>query len=419
MLADTRMPAEWRLETLGNLAHYVNGRAFKPEDWGDTGLPIIRIEQINNPEAECDYFDGVVAPDHVIDDGDLLFSWSATLTTLVWNRGPAALNQHIFKVVPRPRTDRDYLHHLLDFLIEGLAGQAHGSTMQHIKKSDLLPYLVHVPPLPEQRRIAEILDTADRAIGETEALISKLKQMKTGLMHDLLTCGLDERGQLRDPDTHPEQFKDSSLGRIPREWEILSVGALFEMQLGKMLSKAAKTGRNAYPYLANRNVQWDYVDLSDLEWMDFTEAERAKFSLQPGDLLICEGGEIGRTALWRGERQNCYFQKAIHRLRPYDSRILPTYMLRFMRLAVEHGYLINFSSQTSIAHLTREKLALLPIAVPARDEQHRIAEVLDAHEARVRAEEAYRDKLKLHKKGLMDDLLTGRVRLKTAQEVGA
>ena len=87
--------------------------------------------------------------------------------------------------------------------------------------------LVDVPTLPEQRRIAEILDTADRAIGETEALISKLKHMKTGLMHDLLTRGLDERGQLRDPDAHPEQFKETPLGRIPREWESAIAGSDF------------------------------------------------------------------------------------------------------------------------------------------------------------------------------------------------
>ena len=79
---------------------------------------------------------------------------------------------------------------------------------------------VWLPPLPEQRRIAEILDTVDEAIRRTEQVIAKLQQMKQGLLHDLLTRGIDENGELRDPERHPEQFKDSPLGRIPREWEV-------------------------------------------------------------------------------------------------------------------------------------------------------------------------------------------------------
>jgi type I restriction enzyme S subunit len=167
------------------------------------------------------------------------------------------------------------------------------------------------------------LDTADAAIQQTEVLIAKLKQMKAGLLHDLLTRGIDEQGQLRDPIAHPEQFKDSPNGWLPLQWAVYTVGDVFDLQLGKMLSKSAKTGLRSYPYLANRNVQWDRVDVSDVELMDFSEFEREKFSLTPGDLLVCEGGDVGRTAIWQGEMDNCYFQKAIHRLRPVGGRVLP------------------------------------------------------------------------------------------------
>lgn len=143
---------------------------------------------------------------------------------------------------------------------------------------------------------------------------------------------------------------------FPSDWLTIHIGDAFEMQLGKMLSMASKTGRNPKPYLANKNVQWDRVDLSDLETMDFTESEQDKFSLQPGDLLVCEGGEVGRTSIWRGERTDCYFQKAIHRLRPKSGDILPEYMLRLMRLTADSGWFTDFTSQSSIAHLTREKL---------------------------------------------------------------
>ena len=271
---------------------------------------------------------------------------------------------------------------------------------------------VPLPPLPEQHCIAEVLDTVDEAIQKTEALIAKLKAMRAGLLHDLFTCGLDEDGRLRDRVAHPDLFQQTLAGVFPRDWELGTAGRLFNMQLGKMLSRASKTGRHPYPYLANRNVQWDRVDLSELDEMDFTDAERAKFSLMPGDLLVCEGGEVGRTAMWRGELQNCFFQKAIHRLRPVDASILPGFMLRFMRFAADHGLLTEYTSQTSIAHLTREKLALLPVPVPSRGEQERIVGALDTHDARTSAEGAFVRKLRLIKLGLMDDLLTGRVRVR-------
>ena len=169
-----------------------------------------------DPLAPCDFYSGTVPERHRIEDGDLLFSWSATLETLIWDRGPAYLNQHIFKVIPSAATNRRFLHHLLNFHMDGLASKSHGTTMRHITRSDLIPYRVDLPLIPEQRRIAEILDTLDEVIRHTEQLIAKLQQMKQGLLHDLLTRGIDDNGELRDPVRHPEQFKDSPLGRIPK-----------------------------------------------------------------------------------------------------------------------------------------------------------------------------------------------------------
>src|SRR4051812_3881495 len=95
----------WTPKTLTELATYINGYAFDPEDWGEDGLPIIRIEQLKNPEAPKDYFIGKLPAKNIIDDGDLIFSWSASLFLRVWQFGRAALNQHLFKVVPKHGVD--------------------------------------------------------------------------------------------------------------------------------------------------------------------------------------------------------------------------------------------------------------------------------------------------------------------------
>jgi type I restriction enzyme S subunit len=180
-----------------------------------------------------------------------------------------------------------------------------------------------------------------------------------------------------------------------------------------MLSPKAKGGGESRPYVGNRHVLWERVDLSDLEFMDFSPDERAKFALLKGDLLVCEGGEVGRTALWCGELSECYFQKAIHRLRPRDDRIVPEYMLAFMKRAAELGSFVNLTSQTSIAHLTQEKLAILRVARPPRDEQLRMIDSWTSMQADQDADQLLLAKLHLLKSGLMTDLLTGRVRVPT------
>ena len=232
---------------------------------------------------------------------------------------------------------------------------------------------------------------------------------------DLFTRGVTPDGHLRPTrEQAPDLYKPSPLGWIPREWEVVRIADAFDIQLGKMLNKLAKTGKLSAPYVGNRAVQWDYVDCSAVEEMDFTSAERQKFILLPNDLLVCEGGDVGRTAMWRGEIENCYYQKAIHRLRPKSFRALPSYMLRFMKFARDAGYFREFTSQSSIAHLTQEKLGSIDMQLPPSDEQYRIADRLDAHDDVLQTEQSKLAKLHQQKHGLMHDLLTGRVRVPVA-----
>lgn len=169
--------------------------------------------------------------------------------------------------------------------------------------------------------------------------------------------------------------------KLPAHWTTVTVGDVFTVQLGKMLSEKAKAGTAPYPYLGNKHVQWGQFDLSDLPTMDFSTAEREKFSLRDGDLLVCEGGEVGRAAIWRGQARNCYYQKALHRLRPKSGSILPEYMYRFLQVAASRDMFSGLTSQTSIAHLTKEKLEILELPLPPLPEQKRIAAILDKADA--------------------------------------
>jgi type I restriction enzyme, S subunit len=294
-------------------------------------------------------------------------------------------------------------------VIRYFALHASGSTRYGLPISAIESLLIPLPPKREQAKIAEILATVDRAIEQTEALIAKQQRIKTGLMQDLLTRGIDAVGKLRTEQTHA--FKDSPLGRIPMEWEVMSIGEIFEIQLGKMLNQKASEGKSPFFYLGNRNVQWDLINTADLPVMDFNDDERKKYELRQGDILVCEGGEVGRTSIWRGEVENCYYQKAIHRLRPINGAYLPELFLRFMMWGVANGILADFTSQTSIAHLTQEKLGAVPIIVPPISDQLAILHILAGFDANLNSNSSNVKKLHTLKTALMQDLLTGRKRV--------
>lgn len=155
--------------------------------------------------------------------------------------------------------------------------------------------------------------------------------------------------------------------------KFVPLGSIAEIQLGKMLSPKSKTGEASFPYLRNQNVQWGRLDLSDIATMDFSERERTKFELRPGDLLICEGGEPGRCAIWNGEITDCYYQKALHRLRPHIGVADPVFLSFWIRLQALTGTFEDQNSKTTIAHLPLVRLEQLPVPDLDLDSQRRVA----------------------------------------------
>ena len=153
--------------------------------------------------------------------------------------------------------------------------------------------------------------------------------------------------------------------RNDKGWSQHLFSAIASSRLGKMLDAKQQTGKQKYPYLANFNVQWFRFELKNLNQMDFDEDDQVEFALQYGDLLVCEGGEIGRCAVWRNELQPCFFQKALHRVRCDKTVIQPDYLAWWFKYNCEHG---GFSaiegSKATIAHLPGAKLKNLIVSVP-------------------------------------------------------
>ncbi|HEX5405484.1 MAG TPA: restriction endonuclease subunit S [Pseudonocardiaceae bacterium] len=169
---------------------------------------------------------------------------------------------------------------------------------------------------------------------------------------------------------------------LPQGWEWSTLGEISATALGKMLDRGKSVAACPAPYLRNSNVHWGHIDLADVNTMDIPLDEREYFRLMPGDVLVCEGGEIGRCAIWPGSHDYMAFQKAIHRIRPYGG-IEPGYLSYLFEHLSMTGTLLAYSTGSTIKHLPQEQLRRLPVPVPPLAEQRRIVATLEDHLARL------------------------------------
>ena len=244
-----------------------------------------------------------------------------------------------------------------------------------------------------------MLDTVDDAIAKTEAVIAKLKQVRAGLLQDLLTGGLDEHGQLRDPLGHPEQFQDSPLGRIPRVWKAGSVAEFCEVRNELRLPISAKVREQMsgiYPYYGPTGVL-DYINDYRVEGQFVFIGEDGdhflKFDTQPMTLLVDGKYNVNNHAHILCGRADCS-TVWIHTF--FCQRNLKRYPLH---------------QGAGRLKLNQASLLTIPMTVPPRDEQRAIRDVLAMLDERIDADGRELEKLSRLKSGLMTDLLTGRVRV--------
>jgi type I restriction enzyme S subunit len=308
------------------------------------------------------------------------------------------------------RCDFRFCGHLLKFLRpEQLATK---NAQPLVTQSNLGAMVTSVPStLPEQRQIAEVLDTVDEAIRKTEQIIAKLKQVKQGLLHDLLTRGIDDNGELCDPDRHPEQFKDSPLGRIPKEWEVSPCATLCrEIVVGIVIKPTQYYRESGVPMLRSANVREGGVVIADLKFMSETDhARMGKSAVAPGDVVSVRTGYPGTTAVIPEDlaRANC-IDIIISRPGP---RLLPGYLATWVNSELGKGQVLRGQGGLAQQHFNVGEMKQLLIALPSLVEQQQIVSIGTHQDSLLSAEQQAVEKLRLVKSGLMEDLLTGRVRV--------
>jgi len=274
-----------------------------------------------------------------------------------------------------------------------------------------------LPVIEEQEIVSSLLDTLDIAIRETEALIDKLKAVKQGLLHDLLTRGIAANGKLRPPQSEaPQLYKESPLGWIPREWEVLPLSICADIASGVTLGRTLSSPvAIELPYLRVANVQDGYLDLRETKAVSILPSELSRFALKVGDVLMNEGGDfdkLGRGAVWEGQIEPCLHQNHVFRVRCDDSKLLPAFLAAYSSSVRGKSYFVQASKQTTnLASINSTQLKAFGITCPSVAEQFLIAQRLSTFDKKMAVEQETLKKLRQQKSGLVDDLLTGRVRV--------
>jgi len=216
-----------------------------------------------------------------------------------------------------------------------------------------------------------------------------------------------------------EEFRHTEIGALPREWGLATLGDLFHVQQGKALSPKSRQGISPRPFLRTANVLWGHLDLSVVDQMDFSEDETVRLALQSGDLLVCEGGDIGRTAMWCLELPDCYYQNHIHRLRRKTDNVFPEYYMYWMQAALLLLDLyMGQANRTTIPNLSGARLKSFVVPVPPLTEQKKIAYVLSTVQTAIEKTEALIKTARELKKSLMKHLFTyGPVSVDEAENV--
>ena len=410
------LPTDWdkaRIDELGEVVGGSTPSRANPRFWGGdiswvtpgelTGLSTKYLGETREEITEA----GLASCGaRLLQAESLLVTSRATLGAVALAKAPLATNQGFKSITFDSRCAPSFFYHLFKTLNPELSRRASGTTFLEIPAREFRAISLPVPPLLEQRQIAEILDTVDEAIRKTEQIIAKLQQVKQGLLHDLLTRGIDDNGELRDPVRHPEQFKDSPLGRIPKEWDIGAIGThcVVHNTLRKPLAvEVREKMRGPYPYYGPTGI---------LDWLNEYRVEGTFVLIgEDGDHFL-KFSEWPMTQLVSGQFNVNNHAHILSGVRCRTDWLDTWFRHRDITLHLTRQGAGRFK-------LNKASLRAIRFGVPSDAEQLELRRRVHALEDASEAEERFLDKLRLLKSGLMEDLLTGRVRVAKLLEQAA
>ena len=397
------LPDGWSVQLVGDMGEYINGYPFKPTEWKEQGLPIIRIQNLNDAAKPFNYFHDRIDERYLVRDGDILISWSASLGTFLWRRGDAWLNQHIFKALPdETKIDRSFFYWAMVYAIDRIAKNARGSTMMHVTGKEFKDSEILLPSRVEQRKIAGVLGLVQRAIEQQERLIALTTELKKALLHQFFTQGF--RG---------EPQKQTEIGPVPESWKMVELGSLAKVGNGS----TPKRDNEGYwqggtiPWLNSAKIHERFIAEADQFVTDLAVKECHLPRVKPGSLLVAitgQGKTLGNTAL-------VFFETCINQHLAYAQfttpRVVPEFVLWFMQTRYDHLRSISQAGGSTKGALTCGYLKTYPVPVPALDEQHEIAAVFAALDWKEKVHQRKHTALTALFRTLLHQLMTAQIRI--------
>ncbi len=286
-----------------------------------------------------------------------------------------------------------------------------GFTRINLKQEFINDAYTLLPKLEEQTTIAHFLDDKttkiDQAIAIKQKQIELLKERRQILIHKAVTRGLNDKVKLKDSGVE-------WIGEIPEHWEVKRLKYVANIVLGKMLCNEDKGNYKLKPYLKSKNIQWLNVEIESVDEMWFSEKEMLDYRLKKGDLILSEGGEVGKTCIWNNELEECYIQNSAHKVTVYDENISEYYLYIFYTIG-KFGVFDSIVNRVSIGHLTKDKLSNIEIINPPKEEQTQIAEFIETATTKISTaislKEQEIEKLKEYKMSLIDGVVTAKIKV--------
>lgn len=331
------------LVCLGDVADFINGVAFKPEDWGTEGKPIIRIQNLNDPSKEYNYTKREVKDTNIAHKGDLLVSWSASLGVYEWSGKEACINQHIFKVVPNDeKIDKNYLKRALELSIVEMESQVHGATMKHITRGKFLANKIPLPPLEQQRRIASILDQADALRQKRQQAIGKLDQLLQATFIDMFG----------DPISNPKNWDKCLLEKVTHK---ITDGT----------HKTPTYMSSGIEFLSAKDIKKGRIVWNTNKYISEQEHSQLIKRCNPeiGDIVLAKSGSLGSVAIIDRSHQFSLFE-SLCLIKHDRQRIDAIFLTSMLRSPSMLSHLLGKNKGIAIKHLHLVDIRGLEILLP-------------------------------------------------------
>jgi type I restriction enzyme S subunit len=414
------IPDHWGSKKLKYLAKITLGKMLTPENKGDYLLkPYLRSfniqsEKVNVSDVKEMWFSEDELENLLLKKNDILINEGGDVgRSCLWNEeiGECYIQNSVNRVKFSEGESNYYLFiSLLHHSTKYYDSVVNRVSIPHLTKEKLQEVKFLYPPIPEQTQIVEFLDRKtsliDKLISVKQRKIELLKEKRTALINHVVTKGLNPNVKMKDSGIE-------WIGEIPDHWGSKKLKYVSDITLGKMLTPEDKGDYVLKPYLRSFNIQAEYVDVSDIKEMWFSENELVKYRLKKGDLLINEGGDVGRSCQWNEEIEECYIQNSVNRVRIFCGE--SKYFLLLSILHHSTKFYNSIVNRVSIPHLTKEKLQEVPFLVPPKAEQTQIVEYLDEKTKEIdnllTLEQKKIDLLKEYRQSLISEVITGKIKV--------